>query len=405
MLRSHYELLDVAPDADVAVIRSAYLHLSRTLHPDMPNGSSALFGMVTEAYEVLRDPQKRANYDLSLARGKRAPSAGPPSPPRSGPQGGPGSSRQNATGAAQPDPTRQRQQSTPADAFAYRARAHGSKRPDDLPRSPSGRVPQWVIDEAQGRTPQHAVPWRGAHPSYVEQQHRRRRSRRWSRGLTSSLLVLAVIGAAAWLQASGTLKPRVGNAVTSRPANWPTPGHEASAHPLGTPAPVAAASDAYRFVTHQSDGSTPVTYDPCRPIHYVIRAQGGPAGGEQIISDAVLATLTTNSIMSVRMYGNDRAETSSKLADYMITSQGFSNTAVNVASGSALGGGADALGGAALSGKENRPTLITNSDTVVGAGVLAFLTAHAPTLTTGHIFGGTGAVSAASQTAMETAAK
>jgi hypothetical protein len=30
-----------------------------------------------------------------------------------------------------------------------------------------------------------------------------------------------------------------------------------------------------------------VSYDPCRPIHYVIRQQGEPAGGEQIVTDAV----------------------------------------------------------------------------------------------------------------------
>jgi len=93
------------------------------------------------------------------------------------------------------------------------------------------------------------------------------------------------------------------------------------------------------------------------------------------------------------------------LADYMITSQGFSTTAVNVASGYAFGGGADALGAAALSGKENRPTLITDSVTTVGPGVTAFLLAHANTLITGHIFGGTGAVSAGAEAVMTTAAR
>lgn len=83
-------------------------------------------------------------------------------------------------------------------------------------------------------------------------------------------------------------EPARGNALASRPANWPTPGHEESAHPLGVPAPVVAASASYRFASHQTDGTTPVAYDPCRPIHYVTRAQGKPAGGDQIITDAVL---------------------------------------------------------------------------------------------------------------------
>lgn len=286
MLRSHYELLEVANDADAAVIRSAYLKISRTLHPDMPSGSSALFGMVTEAYEVLRDPKKRADYDQSLARGKRAPSAGQQSPPRAAPPTGP-RTRQSPAGPGQPDPTPPRQQSAPAYGFVGKQHVHRSTAPDDLPRAPSGRVPQWVIDEAQGRAPQ-AVPWRGATPSVHAVQHRPRRSRRWSRGLTSSLVVLAIVGAAAWLQANGFVKPGVGNTLASRPANWPTPSHEQSAHPLGVPAPLVTTSGSYRFATYQTDGRTPVTYDPCRPIHYVIRAQGEPAGGKQIITAAVL---------------------------------------------------------------------------------------------------------------------
>ena len=129
-------------------------------------------------------------------------------------------------------------------------------------------------------------------------------------------------------------------------------------------------------------------------------------GGPSVITTAVINALAAQGItLNRRIYGADRAQTSAMLADYMITSQGFSSTAVNVASGYASGGGADALGAAALSGKENRPTLITDSATVVGPGVTAFLTAHANTLLTGHIFGGTGAVSAASATAMTTAAR
>jgi len=162
------------------------------------------------------------------------------------------------------------------------------KPPDDVPRSRSGRVPQWVIDEAQGRPSQHEVPWRGAYASAQAKQSRRRVRRRWSKGVTSALVVLGIIGAAAWLQASGTLKPGVSNALTSRPANWPKPGHDESDKPLGVPAPLVAANTSYRFVAHQSDGSTPVAYDPCRPIHYVIRPQGEPAGGDQIVTDAVL---------------------------------------------------------------------------------------------------------------------
>jgi curved DNA-binding protein CbpA len=89
MLRSHYELLELAPDADAAVIEGAYLELSRILHPDRPNGPSALLGMVTEAYEALRNPKRRAGCDQSLAGGTNPPRTAPPSTPHPGPQSGP----------------------------------------------------------------------------------------------------------------------------------------------------------------------------------------------------------------------------------------------------------------------------------------------------------------------------
>jgi len=103
----------------------------------------------------------------------------------------------------------------------------------------------------------------------------------------SAFVVLVVVGAAAWLQASGTLKPGANHAFTARPANWPKPGHEESDHPLGVPAPMLATSSSYRFLARQTDGAAPVAYDPCRPIHYVIRPQGEPPGGNQIVTAAV----------------------------------------------------------------------------------------------------------------------
>ena len=149
------------------------------------------------------------------------------------------------------------------------------------------------------------MPWRGTYASAPAEQRRhqaRWRSRgrgRWSTRFTTALAVLGTIGAAAWLQASGTLKPSVSNALTSRPANWPKPGQEESQHPLGAPAPVVAANGSYRFIAHQADGTTPVTYDPCRPIHYVIRQGGEPAGGHKIVTDAVARVSTATGLRFV----------------------------------------------------------------------------------------------------------
>jgi molecular chaperone DnaJ len=61
-----YEVLGVSRDADEATLKKAYRRLAMECHPDRNNGdraAEARFKEVTEAYEVLRDPQKRAVYD------------------------------------------------------------------------------------------------------------------------------------------------------------------------------------------------------------------------------------------------------------------------------------------------------------------------------------------------------
>ena len=61
-----YVVLGVSRDADEATLKKAYRRLAMEFHPDRNNGdreAEARFKEVTEAYEVLRDPQKRAVYD------------------------------------------------------------------------------------------------------------------------------------------------------------------------------------------------------------------------------------------------------------------------------------------------------------------------------------------------------
>jgi molecular chaperone DnaJ len=67
-----YELLGVSPGATDEQIKSAYRKRARELHPDANGGdpeSEARFKEVSIAYEVLRDPERRARYDRYGAQG------------------------------------------------------------------------------------------------------------------------------------------------------------------------------------------------------------------------------------------------------------------------------------------------------------------------------------------------
>jgi molecular chaperone DnaJ len=65
-MSDYYQLLGVSRDAGADDIKKAYRKLALEYHPDRNQGSAeseARFKEVTEAYEVLRDPEKRALYD------------------------------------------------------------------------------------------------------------------------------------------------------------------------------------------------------------------------------------------------------------------------------------------------------------------------------------------------------
>jgi DnaJ-class molecular chaperone len=63
--KDYYRILGVDRSADDKAIKSAYRKLARRYHPDVAKGKDAgeRFREVTEAYEVLSDPEKRRRYD------------------------------------------------------------------------------------------------------------------------------------------------------------------------------------------------------------------------------------------------------------------------------------------------------------------------------------------------------
>jgi curved DNA-binding protein CbpA len=61
--KDYYQILEINPDADSNMIRRAYRLLALRYHPDMPTGSEEKMIEITEAYNVLIDPEKRKYFD------------------------------------------------------------------------------------------------------------------------------------------------------------------------------------------------------------------------------------------------------------------------------------------------------------------------------------------------------
>ncbi|WP_419616202.1 DnaJ domain-containing protein, partial [Thiolapillus sp.] len=61
----YYEVMGVKRDATQDEIKRAYRKLARKYHPDVSKEADAeeKFKRLGEAYEVLKDPEKRAAYD------------------------------------------------------------------------------------------------------------------------------------------------------------------------------------------------------------------------------------------------------------------------------------------------------------------------------------------------------
>ena len=117
-IRTCYEILGVSPSASAQEIRTAYHFFVRRTRTWVDRRHC--WTLVNEAYDTLKDPAQRAQYDAAMRRGANTTVSGStdprPPPPRT----------------PQPPPSADKPPQMP---------------PVDVPRSRSGRVPQWVIDE------------------------------------------------------------------------------------------------------------------------------------------------------------------------------------------------------------------------------------------------------------------
>ncbi|MFL4477208.1 matrixin family metalloprotease [Paeniglutamicibacter sp. ORCA_105] len=92
----------------------------------------------------------------------------------------------------------------------------------------------------------------------------------------------------------------------------PPPGVEAAAEPLGKP-PAGTGSGAFRLQESPDPRQDFVAYDPCRPVHYVIRPENSPAGGEVLIHEAVAEVSAASGLRFV--YDGPTAEGPSRERD------------------------------------------------------------------------------------------
>lgn len=212
-----------------------------------------------------------------------------------------------------------------------------------LPRTKSGRIPQWMIDEALGVRPDQPSGWRTGNPMDLDSPPNRhshqaallhhripRRSRgpRLRRVANAVALIVFLAGMAAWGvhrelakydtnagsgprysvtqqnpaagQRSQDRSPDARGRAAGSPdfadradawmahPNRPTPAGGAAASPLGTPPPVVTTSNSYRFLKAMDAQQLGVAaYDPCRPIHFVVRDDQAPDGAGALLNAAI----------------------------------------------------------------------------------------------------------------------
>jgi curved DNA-binding protein CbpA len=65
----YYEFLQISPRADQDTIHRVYRFLAARFHPDnTESGDAEKFSLLTDAYDVLSDPERRAEYDAARER-------------------------------------------------------------------------------------------------------------------------------------------------------------------------------------------------------------------------------------------------------------------------------------------------------------------------------------------------
>ncbi|QDT02488.1 Curved DNA-binding protein [Rubripirellula lacrimiformis] len=67
----HYEILEVSPNASMATVERVFRYLAKKHHPDVSDSNDVVyFTQLVEAFDTLRDPQRRAAFDAAYEQRK-----------------------------------------------------------------------------------------------------------------------------------------------------------------------------------------------------------------------------------------------------------------------------------------------------------------------------------------------
>ena len=203
-----------------------------------------------------------------------------------------------------------------------------SGRPRPARRHPQGPVPPQPLGAAAGI--ERAEGPRFASPRTARQRpslpptthHRPPRRRRQSAGVSLLLTLLVVGGALAArplvLSSDGPVTsigaPHGPSDIVGGVAGLPpvTPGSDgtipgappapddAQSRPLGIPPAPRSASTDYRFMATRAGLGTPVTFDPCRPIHVVVNSAAAPPGADRLLREAMAEVSNATGLVFTR---------------------------------------------------------------------------------------------------------
>lgn len=289
--------------------------------------------------------------------------------------------------------------------------------PDEPSTPPTGRVPQWVIDERAAELIRAAAPARpgsssGTDPWAPPPAGPRRPApswrpgRRWPAIVLAGLVTVAVItlglryqlnrpgttsepsptaAAAPGGSATGAAASTPETSATSATSDvitdgrggvlvdLPPPGRGEQPGPVGRPAPLNAPSDHYAFQQTRPTGE-PVAWDPCREIHYVVRPDHAPPGADRVLREALAVVSRSTGLQFVADGATD--EKPSLERDPYLPKRYPGHWAPVLIAWSTpaelpdLATGAMALGGNVVVESVDRPTVIVSGSVILNADVL-----------------------------------